>query len=243
MGEPRSGVFAVFRGVGGVVARFAPRPSNQSGGIAVSHHVPELDPRSVLEDEGIPDLEEGVPGQQWAVDPQLAPVPGDNPTAVDEYGTTATEQVQGESLGRQLAREQPDPIMGEAYDVVPDPAARLQEETAVQPDLGIGKGPLSEAGESIVMDAPAGPVRTEDISSSADFGPGFRPGDDEGYGNPAQPEEPGGQLWEEPRPAGRLIAPDEGAHPDFEPDEVAQEAGPDFSGYSAEEAAMRVDPE
>jgi hypothetical protein len=72
---------------------------------------------------------------------------------------------------------------------------------------------------------------------------GYHPRDDMGYGNPPQPEEPIGRVWDDPRPSGRLVAPDEGAHPVTEPDEVAQEVGPDFGGYSAEEAAMRVDPE
>ena len=66
------------------------------------------------------------------------------------------------------------------------------------------------------------------------------------YGKPAQnaqPEEPSGQLRDEPRPAGRLVAPDEGAHPDEEGTAVAGEAGPDSGGYAAEEEAMRVEPE
>ncbi len=43
--------------------------------------------------------------------------------------------------------------------------------------------------------------------------------------------------------AGRIVAPDEGTRTDAEPDEVAQEVGPDLGGYTAEEAAMRVEPE
>jgi hypothetical protein len=207
----------------------------------VSYQVPEYDPRSLLEDEGIPDLEKGTPQQQWAVDPQLAPVPGDSPTGVDEYGTTASEQARGESLDRELARERPDPIMREQAWADESPATRVEDEAAQQPDLAIGRGPLSESGESVVLDAPVGPVPTEDSPWSDDTG--FYPGDDEGYGNPAQPEEPIGRVWDDPRPSGRLVAPDEGAHPDTEPDEVAHETGPDFGGYSAEEAAMRVDPE
>jgi hypothetical protein len=205
----------------------------------VSHHVPEPDPRSPLENEGIPDLDKGTPQQQWAVDPQLAPVPGDSPVGVDEYGTTQTEQASGEGLDRQLARERPDPITREEARAGNSPAARVEDEAAQQPD--IGRGPLSESGEGVVLDASAGPVPTEDSSWPDDSG--FYPGDDAGFGNPAQPEEPAGRVWDEPRPAGRLVAPDEGAHPDTEPDEVAQEAGPDFGGYSAEEEAMRVDPE
>ena len=44
---------------------------------------------------------------------------------------------------------------------------------------------------------------------------------------------------EEPR-AGRLVAPDEGAHPDEEKDEIATDVGRDGQAASAEEAAMHV---
>lgn len=40
--------------------------------------------------------------------------------------------------------------------------------------------------------------------------------------------------------AGRLVAPDEGAHEDHEPDAVAYDVGIDGSAASAEEAAMHV---
>ena len=205
----------------------------------MSYQVPEPDPRSLLEDEGIPDLEEGVPGQQWAVDPQRAPVPGDITAGIDEYGTTASEQAAGESWDRYLSRERPDPIVREDIRADGTPAARVEDEAAQQPD--IGRGPLSESGESLVLDAPAGPVPTEDNPWPDDTG--FYPGDDEAYGNPPQPEEPIGRVWDPPRPAGRLVAPDEGAHVVTDPDEVAQEVGPDFGGYSAEESAMHVDRE
>lgn len=66
------------------------------------------DPRSELEDQGIPDLQDGYPEQEWAEDPQQAPVPGDEPMAVDDYGTTAEEQREGESLDGRLRREEPD---------------------------------------------------------------------------------------------------------------------------------------
>jgi Family of unknown function (DUF5709) len=44
---------------------------------------------------------------------------------------------------------------------------------------------------------------------------------------------------EEPR-AGRLVAPDEGAHPDEEKDEVATDVGPAGYASSAEEAAVHI---
>lgn len=43
----------------------------------------------------------------------------------------------------------------------------------------------------------------------------------------------------EPR-AGRLVAPDEGAHPDEEKDEIAQDVGPAGYASSAEEAAVHI---
>lgn len=42
---------------------------------------------------------------------------------------------------------------------------------------------------------------------------------------------------------GRLVEPDEGARGDTEPDLVASDAGTDLGGYSAEEAAMHLEPE
>jgi hypothetical protein len=43
----------------------------------------------------------------------------------------------------------------------------------------------------------------------------------------------------EPR-AGRLVAPDEGAHPDEEADEIATDVGPAGYASSAEEAAVHI---
>jgi Family of unknown function (DUF5709) len=40
--------------------------------------------------------------------------------------------------------------------------------------------------------------------------------------------------------AGRLVSPDEGAHPDFEKDEIAHDAGRAGEASSAEEAAVHV---
>jgi hypothetical protein len=47
---------------------------------------------------------------------------------------------------------------------------------------------------------------------------------------------------QEPR-AGRLVAPDEGAHPDEEKDEIAEDVGPAGYASSAEEAAVHIEPE
>jgi hypothetical protein len=47
------------------------------------------------------------------------------------------------------------------------------------------------------------------------------------------------RAYEEPR-AGRLVAPDEGAHADEEKDEIASDVGPAGYASSAEEAAVHV---
>lgn len=48
-------------------------------------------------------------------------------------------------------------------------------------------------------------------------------------------------AFEESQPrAGRLVAPDEGAHPDEEKDEIATDVGPAGYASSAEEAAVHI---
>lgn len=52
--------------------------------------------------------------------------------------------------------------------------------------------------------------------------------------------------WRESEPdqrAGRLVAPDEGAHPDQESDEIAYDAGRAGYASSAEEAAVHIEDE
>jgi hypothetical protein len=128
---------------------------------------------SRFEDEGIPDLQEGTPEQQWARDPQEMPLPGRAPSA---------------GL-REALRGDPDD---------PDLDTRLAEE---EPDVS-------------PRDIPTGGVSTD---LDAD--------------DPALAQ------------VGRLVAPDEGAREDEEKDEVATDVGPDFGGFTAEEAAMHVEPE
>jgi hypothetical protein len=160
--------------------------------------IPEPDPRSELEDEGIPDLQDGRPERDWAQDPQQEPIPGEQATALDEWGTTAEEQAAGEPLDTRLSRE------------VADDAANA----GTTPDLDI--------------------PRDRDITA-----PDAAADEDE----PVAPAGEGPPAEEEVRPAGRLVAPDEGTRTDTEKDEVAMEVGPDAGGYTAEEAAVRVEPE
>ena len=61
------------------------------------------------EDEGIPEVsQDDFPTQDRAEDPQFAPLPGERPGASDDFGTTAAEHAEGESLDGRLAREVPD---------------------------------------------------------------------------------------------------------------------------------------
>jgi len=92
-----------------------------------------------LEDDGIPDLQDGVPEQDWAEDPQFAPVPGDRANASVDYGTTALEQSEGESLDGRLAREVPDDDPGTRPAEDPSrPAVQLEQDLNTTPDTDSG---------------------------------------------------------------------------------------------------------
>ena len=63
------------------------------------------------EDDGIPDIaQDDSPGIYRSEDPEFAPMPGERPTATGDFGTTAFEQSQGESLTGRLDREVPDDV-------------------------------------------------------------------------------------------------------------------------------------
>lgn len=205
----------------------------------MSEHVPEHDPRSRFEDEGIPDLQDGTPQQQWAVDPQEAPLPADHPLAVDDFGTTVEEQIEGESLDGRLDREVPDrqPVLGDPENAGSAKPAGDTQSAGTDTDLDAGsRGADPRTGE---------PILSEDsgLGVGSDLDTGFQSGADVDPDGPAQTGEPWTRVRDDTRPAGRIVAPDEGTHPDAEPDEVAEEVGPDMGGYTAEEAAMRVEPE
>ncbi|GAA3447156.1 DUF5709 domain-containing protein [Planomonospora venezuelensis] len=191
-------------------------------------HTPEHDPHSRFEDEGIPDLQDGTPQQQWAVDPQEAPLPGDRPMAVDDFGTTVDEQIQGESLEGRISREVPEeqPMFGVADEPAGGPRGDRDD---------LETGGADELGPRVSAEGGLG--------VGSDLDTGYEPDTGAGQDWSAQPEEPSGAVWDEPRRAGRLVAADEGVREDAEADLVADEVGPDAGGYSAEEAAMRVEPE
>jgi uncharacterized protein DUF5709 len=94
----------------------------------MTSRIPE--PESALEEEGIPDQSDALPGKVITGDAQeeLEP-PHDYPIAVDEYGTTAAEERAGEPLDLRLSRELPDTTTGiddQPYPEDPDhPVGRL----------------------------------------------------------------------------------------------------------------------
>ncbi|OPG04517.1 DUF5709 domain-containing protein [Microbispora sp. GKU 823] len=186
---------------------------------------PQPDPRSRFEDEGIPDLQEGTPEQQWAEDPQEMPLPGDRPLGLDEYGTTPNEMREGESLGRRLSREVPD--VDVRFGTEPGTAGGRREEKAAEADV------LGESGDQ--------PYERYDTGTGDEAG-GYGSGDPADYAT-ADPAQPGRYGTAEPGRAGRLVDPDGGMGMDTEKDLIAEDVGPDFGGYTAEEQAMRVEDE
>jgi hypothetical protein len=109
------------------------------------------------EDDGISEVsQDDSPTQERAEDPQFAPLPGDTATAADDFGTTAFEQAQGESLDGRLAREIPDA----APDVRPaeDPQraeAQLEQDLDTTPDSDSGTHRTADDIEA-TADAPIG---------------------------------------------------------------------------------------
>ena len=78
------------------------------------------------EDEGIPEVsQDDSPTMARSEDPEFAPLPGERPGSAADFGTTAREQAEGESLDGRLARELPE----DAPDVRP----------AEDPDRAVGQ--------------------------------------------------------------------------------------------------------
>ncbi|MCD0483654.1 hypothetical protein LO771_14930 [Streptacidiphilus sp. ASG 303] len=162
------------------------------------HH----DPATAPEAEGIPDLQDGTPEQQRAEDPQVMSVPGDAPTAVESFGTTAAEQQEGESLDDRLAQEEPD--VGQE----PPGNGYGDEDTglALPPEGGPTPGLAEPAGGSAAGDpAPVGSGGTPNTTGSDEQQPeiaegpvpGLQPGEEvarTGHRPPLEVDPPGGSA-------------------------------------------------
>jgi hypothetical protein len=98
------------------------------------------------EDEGIPEVsQDDFPTSQRAEDPEFAPLPGERPGASTDFGTTAAEQAEGESLDGRLAREVPD----DAPDVRP---AEDPQRAHTQLEQDLDTTPPSDSGTERTAD-------------------------------------------------------------------------------------------
>ncbi|GGM44897.1 hypothetical protein GCM10011608_31960 [Micromonospora sonchi] len=142
--------------------------------------------------------------------PAPAQLPGDRAStvAVDHFGTTADEQLDGESLDYKLSREQLEPAVDDPLAGPVDPGIAAEadsREQAAQAQLDadvIDPGPTSD---------PKSPVSIYDHGQ---------------LGGTAEAT------------VGRLVQPDEGTHTDQETDSIAYDAGAAGGGASAEELAI-----
>lgn len=112
------------------------------------------EPSDPFEDEGQASAEPGLASKRITGDPQddMA-VAGDQPLAVDDYGTTAYEESLGEPLDGRLAREEPElldtapPVVAD-YEGIDNPYPADREEQVgriVQPDEGVRGDDESDA--------------------------------------------------------------------------------------------------
>ncbi|MGY1632783.1 hypothetical protein ACI784_13865 [Geodermatophilus sp. SYSU D01186] len=109
------------------------------------------------EDEGIPEVsQDDSPTQERAEDPQFAPVPGDEPGASVDFGTTSFEQAEGESLTGRLEREVPDVQPGVRAAEDPQRASlQLEQDTSTTPDSDSGTNRTADDVEA-TADLPVG---------------------------------------------------------------------------------------
>lgn len=98
------------------------------------------------EDDGIPETAlDDSPTMQRAEDPQVEALPGERATATTDFGTTAFEQAEGESLDGRLDRELPD----DAADVRP---AEDPQRADVQLEQDLDTTPRSDSGTNRTAD-------------------------------------------------------------------------------------------
>jgi hypothetical protein len=98
------------------------------------------------EDDGIPEVaQDDSPTLQRAEDPQFQALPGESPTAATDFGTTAAEQAEGESLSGRLDRELPDDVP----DVRP---AEDPQRADVQLEQDLNTSPDSDSGTNRTAD-------------------------------------------------------------------------------------------
>lgn len=97
------------------------------------------DPADPFEEEGLasPDPADGAKRITGDVQEEIA-VPGDAPIAVDDFGTTAAEEIAGEPLDGRLAREEPD-LLDRATVTDADESPGADTPYPVDPDERVGR--------------------------------------------------------------------------------------------------------
>ena len=121
------------------------------------------------EDDGIPEvMQDDSPTQTWKEDPQFQPLPGERPNASVDFGTTAFEQSEGESLSGRLDREVPDVSADAGADVRPaeDPdraVAQWEQDTSTTPDTDSGTQRTADDLEA-TADEPVGGQSAEEAA-------------------------------------------------------------------------------
>ncbi|MGY1693943.1 hypothetical protein ACI780_03445 [Geodermatophilus sp. SYSU D00814] len=92
------------------------------------------------EDEGIPEVsQDDSPTIAESEDPEFAPLPREDPGASIDFGTTAAEQSEGESLSGRLEREVPDVQPGVRPAEDPQAASmQLEQDTSTTFDSDSG---------------------------------------------------------------------------------------------------------
>lgn len=178
-------------------------------------------PLSDPEAEGLPDTadddsvaDNDVLTGREADGVEPAALPADSPTAVDHFGSTAQEQLEGESLDYKIGRERLEPPVDEPLAASADPALA-------------GEADSDEAAAQAQFDADVmGDSPTSDPHSTVSI---------YDHRNLDQDGTTG-------RPVGRLTEPDEGGLTDDERDAIGYDAGVSGGGATAEEAAVHETP-
>ena len=117
------------------------------------------------EDEGIPEISQDDSPTIYAnEDPEFAPLPGEQPTATVDFGTTALEQSEGESLTGRLAREIPDDVPDVRPSEDPERASlQLEQDTSTSPNTDSGTNTTADDIEA-AGDAPVGGESAEEAA-------------------------------------------------------------------------------
>ena len=117
------------------------------------------------EDEGIPEVsQDDFPTMAASEDPQFAPLPREDPGASLDFGTTAFEQSEGESLTGRLEREVPDDAPDVRTSEDPERAhLQLEQDTSTSPFSDSGTNRTADDVEA-TGDAPVGGESAEEAA-------------------------------------------------------------------------------